>query len=232
MALLALLRGGGDLASGVALRLARAGIQVIVAELPRPLAVRRLASFAQAIYDGQIEIEGITGRRVEGLDGVGAALARGQVPVLVDPDADIAAAIWGKKDVGCDYNGNTTATLTDTSGYSYPYPTYTVKFERPTSQAIKFAVEIVDDPSLPSDVVTLVQNAIIARFNGTDGTTRERIGATVFASRYYGAVTSASDNISLISILIGTSSPTLTQVPIGIDQRPTLTGSDITVTLI
>ena len=93
MALLALLRGGGDLASGVALRLARAGIQVIVAELPRPLAVRRLASFAQAIYDGQIEIEGITGRRVEGLDGVGAALARGQVPVLVDPDADIAAAL-------------------------------------------------------------------------------------------------------------------------------------------
>lgn len=154
------------------------------------------------------------------------------VAVVGGIDADIAAAIWGKKDVGCDYNGNTTTTITDTSGYSYPYPTYTVKFERPTSQAIKFAVEIVDDPSLPSDVVTLVKNAIIARFNGTDGTTRERIGATVFASRYYGAVTSAGDNISLISILIGTSSPTLTQVLIGIDQRPTLTGSDITVTLV
>jgi len=147
-------------------------------------------------------------------------------------DADIAQAIWNKKDVGCDYNGNTSVSVTDNSGYSYPYPTYTVKFERPASQAIKFAVNIVNDPLLPSDIVTIIKNAIIARFNGTDGTVRERIGATVFASRYYGAISLAYSGVAIISILIGTSSPTLTQVPIGIDQRPTLTGSDITVTLI
>lgn len=151
------------------------------------------------------------------------------IAVVGGIDADIAAAIWNKKDVGCDYNGNTSVTVTDTSGYSYPYPTYTVKFERPTPLVVKFAVEIVDDPSLPSDIVTLTKDAIIARFNGTDGTTRERIGATIFASRYYGAV---SGSASLISILIGTSSPTLTQVPVGIDQKPTLSASDIAVTLI
>jgi len=151
------------------------------------------------------------------------------IAVVGGIDADIAAAIWNKKDVGCDYNGNTSVTVTDASGYSYPYPTYTVKFERPSSLAVKFAVEIVDDPSLPSDIVTLTKNAIIARFNGTDGTVRERIGATIFASRYYGSI---GHNAAVISILIGTSSPTLTQVPVGIDQKPTLSALDISVTLI
>ncbi len=151
------------------------------------------------------------------------------IAVVGGIDVDIAAAIWNKKDVGCDYNGNTSVTVTDTSGYSYPYPTYTVKFERPTPLVVKFAVEIVDDPLLPSDIVTLTKDAIIARFNGTDGTTRERIGATIFASRYYGSI---GHNAAVISILIGTSSPTLTQVPVGIDQKPTLNASDISVTLV
>lgn len=151
------------------------------------------------------------------------------IAVVGGIDVQIAAAIWNKKDVGCDYNGNTSVTVTDTSGYSYPYPTYTVKFERPTPLVVKFAVEIVDDPLLPSDIVTLTKDAIIARFNGTDGTTRERIGATIFASRYYGSI---GHNAAVISILIGTSSPTLTQVPVGIDQKPTLNASDISVTLV
>lgn len=151
------------------------------------------------------------------------------IAVVGGIDADIAAAIWSKKDLGCDYNGNTSASVTDTSGYSYPYPTYTVKFERPGPLAIKFAVSIVNSPSLPSDIVTLTKNAIVARFNGTDGTARERIGSTIFASRYYGAVPGSA---SLISILIGTSSATLTQVSVGIDQKPTLSTSDIAVTLI
>ena len=147
-------------------------------------------------------------------------------------DADIAAAIWRKKDVGCDYNGNTSVTVTDESGYNYPQPTYVVKFERPAALPIKFAVELVNDVTLPSNIVALVKAAIIARFNGTDGTTRERIGSLILASRYYGAVVSAASNVSLISVLIGTSTPTLSQVSVGIDQKPTLSESDITVTLV
>lgn len=147
-------------------------------------------------------------------------------------DADVAAAIWRKKDVGCDYNGNTSVTLTDESGYNYPQPTYVVKFERPAALPVKFAVQLVNDVSLPSNIVALVKAAIIARFNGTDGTTRERIGSLILASRYYGAVVSAASNVSLISVLIGTSTPTLSQVSVGIDQKPTLSESDITVTLV
>lgn len=147
-------------------------------------------------------------------------------------DDDVAAAIWRKKDTGCDYNGNTTVTVVDDAGYSYPQPSYTVKFERPAALPIKFAVTLVDDASLPSNIVELVQAAIIARFNGADGTTRERIGALILASRYYGAVVAVASNVSLVSILIGTATPTLSQVAVGIDQKPTLSASDISVTLV
>lgn len=154
------------------------------------------------------------------------------VAVVGGADADIASAIWRKKDLGCDTNGNTTVTVVDPSGYSYPQPSYSIKFQRPASLAVKFAVRIVNDPSLPSNIVTLVKNAIIARFDGADGTTRERIGATILASRYYGAVVSVASNVSLLDVLIGTSSPTLTQINVGIDQRPTVSAADITVTLV
>lgn len=147
-------------------------------------------------------------------------------------DADVAQAIWRKKDLGCNMNGNTSVTLTDPSGYSYPQPTYVYKFERPDALAVKFAVRIVNDPSLPSNIVSLIQDAIVARFNGVDGTTRERIGALILASRYYGAVVSVYQNVQLLDVLIGTSTPTLTQVAVGIDQRPTVSSSDISVTLV
>ena len=154
------------------------------------------------------------------------------VAVVGGTDAEVAAAIWRKKDTGCDYNGNTTVTVTDNAGYSYPQPTYTVKFERPAALPVLFAVSLVDDPSLPSDIVQRVKAAIIARFNGADGTTRERIGSLILASRYYGAVVAVASNVSLISVLIGTVTPTLSQVAVGIDQRPTLSEADISVTLV
>jgi hypothetical protein len=147
-------------------------------------------------------------------------------------DSEVANAIWQKKDVGCDYNGNTAVTITDTAGYSFPAPSYVVKFQRPIALPIKFLVTLVNSSLLPSNIVQLVQAAILARFNGVDGTTLERIGALILASRYYGAVVGVAANVSLISVFIGTSFATLSQVPVGIDQRPTLSLNDITVTLI
>lgn len=146
-------------------------------------------------------------------------------------DADVAAAIWSKKDVGCDYNGNTTITVTDPA-YNYPRPEYDVKFERPAAVPILFAVQIAADSSPPADVSESVKAAIVAKFTGADGTTRERIGSAIFASRYYAAVAAAVPGVAVVSLLIGTSTATLTRVDIGIDQYPTLDAADISVTLV
>lgn len=62
---LILVRGGGDLATGVAMRLFRSGLRVVITELPQPLAVRRTVSFAEAVYSGEIMVEGLTARCVK-----------------------------------------------------------------------------------------------------------------------------------------------------------------------
>lgn len=85
---LVLLRGGGDLATGVALRLHRAGIKVVITELEQPLAVRRSVCFAESIYEGVQAVEGVRARRVQP-DQVQAALGANEIPVLIDPNADI-----------------------------------------------------------------------------------------------------------------------------------------------
>ena len=54
------IRGGGDLATGVAYRLFRAGFPVVILELPQPLVIRRAVAFAQAVYSGEVEVEGVT----------------------------------------------------------------------------------------------------------------------------------------------------------------------------
>ena len=83
-----LIRGGGDLASGVALRLHRAGIRVLIAELPHPLAVRRTVSFSEAVYNGEQSIEGVRARRIDP-DQVPAWDDAEVIPVIVDPEVFI-----------------------------------------------------------------------------------------------------------------------------------------------
>ncbi len=89
MPLYTIIRGGGDLASGVAYRLARIGVRVLITELPQPLTVRRMVSFAQAVYSQEIEVEGMVARRVSGLEEMMDCWNFNHIPVLVDPDCNI-----------------------------------------------------------------------------------------------------------------------------------------------
>lgn len=75
-------RGGGDLATGVAWRLFRCGFPILVLERAQPLAIRRNVAFARAVFDDTCTVEGVEARRVEI-----PVLARvSYVPVIIDPD--------------------------------------------------------------------------------------------------------------------------------------------------
>lgn len=85
-----LVRGGGDLATGVAYRLKKIGMQVIVTELANPLVVRRNISFAGAVYEQRMELEGLVGQRVDSYEeAVQLAQETKMVPVVIDPEGDI-----------------------------------------------------------------------------------------------------------------------------------------------
>ena len=85
-----LIRGGGDLATGVALRLHRAGIKVVISELAQPLAVRPTVSFSEAVYEGHHTVEGVTARLIEAQQFPACAKRDAdEIPILVDPNADI-----------------------------------------------------------------------------------------------------------------------------------------------
>lgn len=153
------------------------------------------------------------------------------VAVVGGADADIANAIWLRKNDGSNMNGTVTVNVPDTS-YSVPYPTTPITFVRPSSLAIKFVVQIVNNPLLPANIVSLIQNAIIARFTGADGSSRERIGSYIFASKYYGAIAGLSPYLSVLTITVQGSGAAGPQVLVGIDQAPTIQASDITVNLV
>lgn len=77
------IQGAGELASAVAVTLVRAGYPVIMAEVPAPLAVRRLVCFAEAVYAGACEVAGVPGGLREATS---ARFEPGRVVVIVDPD--------------------------------------------------------------------------------------------------------------------------------------------------
>ena len=86
------IRGGGDIASGIALRLYRSGMEVVICEQERPTAIRRTVSFSEAMRLGETTVEGITARRTP-LDGVEECLRAGVLPVLADPAGAYIAAL-------------------------------------------------------------------------------------------------------------------------------------------
>ena len=89
--ILVLIRGGGDLATGVAHRLHRAGFTVMITELPQPLAVRRAVSFAEAVYAGRVTVEGVTAHLApDPMVGM-AYTVMGEIPVVVDADDSVLA---------------------------------------------------------------------------------------------------------------------------------------------
>jgi xanthine dehydrogenase accessory factor len=84
------IQGGGDLASGVAHKLFRSGMKVIILEMAQPLCVRRTVSFAQAVLDKRTEIEGIQAALADTPDDIRKILSDYKIPVYI---ADLPAVI-------------------------------------------------------------------------------------------------------------------------------------------
>ena len=95
---LVLIKGAGDLASGVAHRLYRCGYKVIMTEQEHPTVIRRPVSFAQAVFEGEVSVEGVRAQKVEGMSGINIKnlyelLDQGTIPVIVDPRLQVLSQL-------------------------------------------------------------------------------------------------------------------------------------------
>lgn len=92
-----LIKGAGDLATGIGWRLKRAGYSVWMTEQPVPTTVRRTVAFSRAVYEEEAVVEGIGARRAFSWEDAEKIQKKGFIPIFVDPEAKIRK-IW-KPDV-------------------------------------------------------------------------------------------------------------------------------------
>jgi len=146
-------------------------------------------------------------------------------------DLDVATAIFNKKSGGCAYDGNTSVTVQDTDSYNTPYPATTVKFTRPDPLPVYFAIEAIDDSTLPATRDQLIKNAVLAQFSGTNGSAKAQTGSLIHAGRYYAPIQAAIPDIVINSLFVGsTASPTTPSLQINADEYPTLNTANIAIT--
>ena len=107
--MLVVIRGAGDLATGIALRLWRAHIRVVMTDIDRPTAIRRTVCFSQAIVHGETTVEDVTAQAAKTPEAALELLQAGRIPVLADPAGDcipvlkpdaVVDAILAKKNLG------------------------------------------------------------------------------------------------------------------------------------
>jgi len=112
--LVVLIRGAGEMASGVAYRLHQSHFKICMIEISHPLAVRREVTFSEAIYEGEKEVEGIRAKLIPKLEEIESVWKQGHIPILIDPDAKksknilkpdvLVDAIMAKKNLGTQVN--------------------------------------------------------------------------------------------------------------------------------
>ncbi|MBR0082139.1 MAG: EF2563 family selenium-dependent molybdenum hydroxylase system protein [Clostridia bacterium] len=86
--MLVVIKGAGDLASGIAVRLRHCGFSIVMTDLEKPTAIRRTVCFSEAIRSGSFRVEDVTASLAASLDEIPSILARGEIAVLVDPEAE------------------------------------------------------------------------------------------------------------------------------------------------
>lgn len=102
-------KGGGDVATGTIHRLYKSGFKVVALDIAKPTVIRRTVAFAQAIYDGETKVEGVTAKKAHSVSEALNFLSHNIIPVLVDERGDsikeikpyaVVDAILAKRNVG------------------------------------------------------------------------------------------------------------------------------------
>lgn len=91
--MLVIIRGAGDLATGIALRLYRAHMNIIMTDLPVPTAIRRTVCFSEAIRNSSATVEGIGARLAQSAQEALALTEQGFIGVLADPEGQCIVAL-------------------------------------------------------------------------------------------------------------------------------------------
>lgn len=87
-----LIKGAGDLATGIAARLHACGYKIVMTEIAVPLTVRRSVAFSRAVYEGEAQVEDVRAVLVRDLKGAEKVLEEGRIAVIVDETASIREA--------------------------------------------------------------------------------------------------------------------------------------------
>ena len=88
-----LIRGAGDIASGIAIRLYRAGFTLAMTDLQKPTSIRRTVCFSEAIIHGACTVEGITAERTSSIEDAKTIWQRGHIPVFADDEGTVLALL-------------------------------------------------------------------------------------------------------------------------------------------
>nr|WP_300094476.1 selenium-dependent molybdenum cofactor biosynthesis protein YqeB [Sedimentibacter sp.] len=81
-----LVRGGGDIASGVVQKLHRSGFRVLILETKQPTSIRREVCFSEAVYNKKMVLEDTVCILAENADEIYNAWEKDQIPIAVDPE--------------------------------------------------------------------------------------------------------------------------------------------------
>ena len=85
---LVVIRGAGDIATGTAIRLKRSGFQVVMLDIAKPTVIRTTVAFAQALFDDQVEVEGVSACKAISVAEAWRLIEAGKIPVMVDPKGE------------------------------------------------------------------------------------------------------------------------------------------------
>ncbi len=103
------IRGAGEVGTAIAHKMQRSGFKVFIIENDTPISIRRTVAYAQAVFQGEMTVQGIKGIKVNDAEEIMEAWEKKEIPVIVDSECNILReipvdvlvdAIMARKNIG------------------------------------------------------------------------------------------------------------------------------------